>query len=61
MKPVIGGESQIHIHIDARVLGDLGPGDLGPRAYIGTVAAKQRFRALGPRAQGRGLNRLEPI
>ena len=50
MKPVIGGESQIHIHTD-----------LGPRAYIGTVAAKQRFRALGPRAQGRGLNRLEPI
>ena len=36
MKPEIGGES--HIHIDARVLGDLAPGDLGPRAYIVTLS-----------------------
>ena len=50
MKPEIDGESQIHIHIDARVLGDLAPGDLGPGAYIVTLPLQSGD--LGPRAQG---------
>ena len=38
MKPEIGGESHIHIHIEPRVLGNLGPGDLGPGAYIAILS-----------------------
>ena len=51
MKPEIDGdgESQIHIHIDAWVPGKLGPGDLGPRAYIAILSLQSGD--LGPRAQ----------
>ena len=49
----------IMIIITMRVLGDLGPSDLGPGAYIAILSLQSGD--LGPRAQCWGLNRLEPF